>query len=226
MAFRNTLCLGVLLCRSAGTQLSWGKEGEKHIFSLQESVLCDIFNTKSYADKVSLGTQEHYTQRGAPWGGLSVRVVFQGLKEGVDKSKCVSLFVMLILCPVCWWMFGGVSVVCFNLILILCISWTLQSKEIHVLTACTVMTPTHDWDRRTFDWWGFEKRLNDRNKSGLRGQAGFRDVCNTPGWSSLMKEQLHLVSPNDILSTSIDAEDLCIGNGCQKLYDDCNVAWV
>lgn len=75
-------------------------------------------------------------------------------------------------------MFSEVSVVCLNLILILFIICTLQSKKIHVIATCTVMTPTHGRDRHTFDWCGFKKRLNDRNKAGLRGQVDLTDVCN------------------------------------------------
>lgn len=35
--------------------------------------------------------------------------------------------------------------------LILYIIWIVQSKKIHFITACTVMTPTHGQDRETFD---------------------------------------------------------------------------
>lgn len=92
--------------------------------------------------------------------------------------------------------FSEASLRSLNLILILSIIWTLQFKKIHVITMCTVMTPTHgDRVRDSFDWWGFKKRLNDRNKSGFKGHVGLTDVCNKTVWSGLIKEQLHQAIP-------------------------------
>lgn len=83
----------------------------------------------------------------------------------------------------------------------------------------TYSNDTNTWVRQTLDWCGFKKeRLNDRNKSGLRGQVGLTDVCNKTVWNSLIKSNF-----TKWYSVTVYRCDLCIRNGCQKLYRGDNV---
>lgn len=115
-------------------------------------------------------------------------------------------------------MFSVVSVVCVVLVLILFIIRFLQSEKIHVTTTRIVMTQTHGWGRHLIGADLKKERLNDRNKSGLRGQVGLTDVCNKTVWNSLIKSNF-----TKWYSVTVYRCDLCIRNGCQKLYRGDNV---
>lgn len=168
-------------------------------------MLWHIFNATSFADKVSGWV--HSSRKLDTCSEFVMGVYISPAERWKEQMKFFSRC-----CQV--WMFSEVSVVCWYLIFYMI--WILQSRQIHVITTCTVMTPTHGQDRDTFDWWGFKKRLNDRNKSGLRGQVGLTDVCNKTAWIGLIKEQPHQL----IVCNLLDLKDIYIRNWCQKLYEE------